>query len=280
MRIAALRESLGASSERAELEIVARTGRGNVHALPMLAKELVEAHVDVIVAASPAAVRAAREVTAAIPIIAVDLETDPVASGLVASLARPGGNVTGVFLDLAEVSAKCLQLLVECTPGLPNVAVLWDPATGPYQLRAVEVAASALGVALLFNEISDLNDVEAALRLRGRERHRGMLLLSSPLIGGNAKFVAEMALTNGVPGVTLFPEFAQEGGMLAYGPDLQLLFRQAAMMVRKVLQDVNAAELPVERPTHFRLIVNLKTASAFGISVPPAVLVRADEVIE
>ena len=280
LRLRAVREGLRGATDHDAPEVISRLAGGHPERLPALARELVENRVDAIIAVSPIAVQAARGITTTVPIIAVDLGTDPVASGLVASLAHPGGNVTGVFLDLADVSAKCLQILVEFVPGLSRVGVLWDPTTGPYQLRAVETAAVALGVALHVMKVNHLAEVEEALRSISREGGRGILLLSSPLFVGNPQLVADLALDNGLAAITLFPEFAQAGGMLAYGPDLQELFRQAAVLARKVLQGGTPMDLPVERPTRFQLIVNLKAASALGITVPTPLLARADELIE
>jgi putative tryptophan/tyrosine transport system substrate-binding protein len=281
MRIAAIREGLsGPDTRESGLEIIVRLADGELARLPTLATDLVNQRVDTILAAGPPAVRAAREATTTIPVVAVDLESDPVASGLVASLARPGGNVTGVFLDFPDFSAKCLQLLIEAAPALAQVAVLWDPTTGSLQLSAVQSAAQGLGVGLQVFEARRLADIADAFYVLDRSRIQGALILSSPLFGGNPQIVADLATRRRVPTISLFPDIAREGGLLAYGPDIQGLYRQAAGMARKVLHGAKPAEMPAERPTRFQLVANLKAAKAIGIELPTSILLRADEVIE
>jgi putative ABC transport system substrate-binding protein len=203
-----------------------------------------------------------------------------VASGLVASLARPGGNVTGVFLDFPDFSAKCLQLLVEALPALAGVGVLWDPTTGSLQLDAVEAAARKLGIRVQVFEARRVADIAEAIYALDPARIQGLLVLSSPLFGGNPQVVADLALRRTVATISLFPDIAKEGGLLAYGPNIQDLYRQAGAMARKVLQGTRPADLPAERPTRFRLVANLKTARAIGVELPTSILLRADEVIE
>jgi putative tryptophan/tyrosine transport system substrate-binding protein len=281
MRITAIREGLsGPDTKESAVEIIVRLADGELARLPALATDLVNQLVDTIVAAGPPAVQAARGSTATVPVVAVDLESDPVASGLVASLARPGGNVTGVFLDFPDFSAKCLQLLIEAVPALTQVGVLWDPTTGPLQLSAVESAAKSLGIRLHVFETRRLADIAEAFYGLDRSRTQGALILSSPLFGGNPQMVADLATRRGVPTISLFPDVAREGGLLAYGPDIQGLYRQAAGMARKVLQGAKPADMPAERPTRFQLVANLKAAKAIGIELPTSILLRADEVIE
>jgi len=210
----------------------------------------------------------------------VDLESDPVASGLVDSLAHPGGNVTGVFLDFPDFSAKCLQLLTESVLTLAHVAVLWDPTTGSLQLKAVKAAAHGLGIGLQVFEARRVADIADAFYAFDLSRIQGVLILSSPLFGGNPQMVADLAMKRNIPTISLLPEFAREGGLLAYGPDIQGLFRQVGGMARKVLRGAKPAEMPVERPTRFQLVINMKTAKVLGLEVPPTLLARADEVIE
>jgi putative ABC transport system substrate-binding protein len=245
-----------------------------------MAKELVSLRVDAILAVSPTAVRAATDATQTIPIVAVDLESDPVASGWATSLARPGRNVTGVFLDLPEVSAKCLQLLRETIPSLSKVGIIWDVATGSVALRAVEIASAPLRVRPEVFPVRRIGDVAQALELALDARVSGVMLLSSPVIGGNPKALAELTLSRRIPAITLFPEFAQMGGLLAYGPDLQGLFRQAATLTQKVLDRASPKELPIERPERFQLVANVKTATYLGLTFPNSIVVRSDEVIE
>jgi ABC-type uncharacterized transport system substrate-binding protein len=210
----------------------------------------------------------------------VDLETDPVAAGWVASLARPGGNVTGVFFDMADFAAKCLQILAEAVPRLARVGVLWDPSTGGYQRAAAEPSAARMGIALDLRPTNTLVDVESAVRALAAAGAGALLVLSSPLFAANTRAVAAVAGGAGLPAIMLFPEFARDGGLLAYGPDLQDLFRHAGAMARRVVEGARPAELPVERPVYFRLVVNLRAARALGLDLPPLLLARADEIIE
>jgi putative tryptophan/tyrosine transport system substrate-binding protein len=233
-----------------------------------------------LVAAPPFGGLPPRPPTATIPIVAVDLETDPVAAGLAESLGQPGRNVTGVFLDLAEVSAKCLQLLEEIIPRLERVGVLWDPSTGPYQLAAVEKAAAAGGTMLHVHRTDTLNQVDEAFRSVREQGAEAALILSSPLFAGNSAKVAEFAVRDRLAAITLFPEFARNGGLLAYGPDLQALFRQGGAMARRILQGVESRHLPIERPSRFELVINAKTARTLGLDLPTSLLAFADEVIE
>ena len=281
-RITAIREGLNDPGNLRDsgIEVIIRLADGDLSRLPALATDLVNARVDAILAAAPPAVQAASGATKSIPVIALDLESDPVASGFVASLARPGGNVTGVFLDFPEFSAKCLQLLIEAIPTLTSVGVLWDPTTGSLQRKWVEAAAQGFGVSVQVFEARRVADIAEAFYALDRSRIQGLLMLSSPLFGGNPQLVADLAMRRNVPTISLFPDIAREGGLLAYGPDIEALYRQAAGMARKVLHGAKVAELPAERPTRFQLVANLRTAKLFGITLPPSILARADEVIE
>jgi putative ABC transport system substrate-binding protein len=282
LRLAAIREALSKSDNQrdATIDMVVRLADGDLSRLPALAAELVDARVHAILAAGPPAVRAARAATAIIPIIALDLETDPVASSLIASLGRPGGNVTGVFLDFPDFSAKCLQLLVESVPGLAAVGVLWDPTTGSLQLEAVQAAASRYGIRAEVLEARRVADIAEAFYVLDRSRLPAVLVLSSPLFGGNPQIIADLAMRRKLPTISMFPDVAREGGLLSYGPEIQDLYRQIADMARKVVHGAVPAEMPVERPIRYLLVANARTAKAFGITLPPSVLLRADEVIE
>ena len=274
-RISAFREGLGG-----EAEIVTRVAQGNMEKLPALTAELLALPVDLIVAVSPITVRTVKAATQTVPILAVDLESDPVASSFVASLARPGRNLTGIFLDFPEFSAKLLQLLREAVPSLSKIAVLWDPETGAVHLDAVKAAAPAFGIATEVIEIRRTSDFEGAFEAAGKASVDGVLILSSPLVSGNAALLADHAASRKLPAITLFPEFAQNGGLLGYGPDLQDLFRQGGVLARKMLHGAKPTELPVERPTRFRLVANLKLARQIGVNLPTSILLRADEVVE
>src|SRR3954451_20654953 len=281
-RMAAFRDGIDQASLReiADIEIVARFADNQLDRLPALAQELVEQGVRAISAAAPAAVGAARKATSAIPIVAIDLESDPVADGWATSLAHPGSNVTGVFLDLPGFSAKPLQLLRDAVSGLSKVAVLWLPASGLRQLEAVRGAAAALELTLQVFEVKRHSEFEAALQEAARSKASGVLMLSSPLISSSPQLLADLALVNRLPAISIFPDFAQKGGLLAYGPDLLELYPQAAVMTRKLLQGAPAADLPIERPTRFKLVANVKTANTLGVTLPTSILLSADEVIE
>jgi putative ABC transport system substrate-binding protein len=282
MRVAAIHEGLNGPDNQRDMsfEIIVRLANGYVSRLPALAIDLVNNRVDAIVAAAPPAVQAAAGATTSIPVIAIDLESDPVASGFLRSLAHPGGNVTGVFLDFPDFSAKCLQLLLETVPILSGVGLIWDPTTGSLQLKAVQEAAQGLGISAQVFEARRAADIADAFYMLDRSRIQGVLLLSSPLIAGNPQLIADLAIRRNLPTISLFPEIARAGGLLGYGPDIQDLFRQVGTMARKVLQGTKVADVPAERPTRFQLVTNLKTAKALGLTVPATLLARADEVIE
>ena len=270
----------GGLREVAEIEIVARFADNQLDRLPALAQELVEQGVRAICAAAPAAVDAARRATSAIPIVAMDLESVPVADGWATSFAHPGSNITGIFLDLPGFSAKTLQLLREAVPGLSKVAVLWLPASGPRQLEAVRSAAVALELTVEVFEVGRPSEFEGAFQAAAKSKASGALMLSSPLFAGNPQALADLALANRLPAISIFPNFAQQGGLIAYGPDLLELYPQAGVMTRKLLQGLSAADLPIERPTRFKLVANLKTARELGLTMPTSILLSADEVIE
>ena len=229
---------------------------------------------------SPSAGRAAKAATTTIPIIADDLESDPVASGFVTSLARPGGNISGVFSDFPDFGMKWLELLKEAIPTLSSAVVLWDPATGHIQMDAVKAAGRLLSVKLEVMDTPTVADLERAFTTADQHRPDAVVILSSPIFGTNPKLIAELTLEHRMPTVTLFPEIARAGGLMAYGPNLLGTFRQAGTMVGKVLQGFQPADLPVERPTKFELVINLKTARALGLTLSNAILLRADELIE
>ena len=259
--------------------IESRWGLGKPELLDSLAAELVRLNVDVFVAVAPPVVVAAKKATAVLPIVAVDLETDPVASGIVASLAKPQGNITGLFLDLPELAGKWLQLIRELVPSAQRVAILWDANTGPYQLDAVKAAAKILSVELDIVEFRDSVDLEKALTASVKRKPQALVQLGSPLINALAYRIADFCLKHRLPAVSPFRRFADTGGLLSYGPNLAITFRRTATYVARILKGAKPAELPIERPTHFEMIVNLKAAKALGVTVAQSVLVRADETL-
>lgn len=250
--------------------------------LPMLAKDLVRPGVSAILAVGPVALRAARTATATIPIVALDLETDPVKAGFAESLSHPGGNVTGLFFDFPEFSGKLLGLLQEARPGISRVAALWDPSSGQVQIEAAVVAATARSIQLQTLKVDNLVKLPEAFATADAQQAQGLIVLSSPLFSAisGTRQVAEQAALHRLPGITLFPEFAKSGGLMGYGPSLDDLYPRPAAMIAKILRGEKPGNLPLERPSRYRFIVNLKAAKALGLELSPSLVARADEVIE
>jgi putative ABC transport system substrate-binding protein len=263
-----------------QVEVVARSAEGDPSRVVPLVADVIAKNVSLFVANGPAALQAARAATRTLPILAIDFESDPVASNFAASLARPGGNVTGVFLDFPNFTAKWIELLVECTPKLSRIAVLWDPTTGPVQVEAVTKAATTLRIQTDLLEVRVRAELADAFSVASQRGAGAVIALSSPLFGAGLRDLAELALQHHLPSITLFPDFARAGGLFAYGPNLLGTYRQVGVLAGKVLAGTAPANLPIERPTKFELIVNLRTAQALGLSIPTSIQVRADEVIE
>lgn len=282
LRIAALTSGLQAGGLRVPDQVMVIPGvtDGNAGLLAPMATDLVARKVDAIFAVGPAAVRAARAATTTIPIVAIDLESDPTDSGFITSYARPGGNITGVFLDFPDFSKKWLEALKEAVPRISSVAVFWDSSTGPTQLRAIEAAAQILNLKLIILKVSGRADVESAFKSAIAQSADALLILSSPFVSANTKLLADQAQSHRLPAITLFPHFARDGGLMGYGPNLLSYFRHAGVMVAKILRGANPAETPIELPTKFEFVLNLRTAAALGVVIPPETLLRADEVIE
>jgi putative tryptophan/tyrosine transport system substrate-binding protein len=281
-RIAAIRNGLrdGGYRDADKVEILGRSADGDPARLPPLAADLVQGKVDVLVPVSASGLRAATAASTSIPIVAHNLEADPVASGYVASLARPGGNITGMFADFPDLGTKWLQLLKEAIPTLSNVVVFRDPTTSPPQMNAVEAAARLLNVKLQVIEVPSVGDVERTFAAAQQSRPDAAIALASPIFGTNPKLIADQALAHRLAMASLFPDIARYGGLVSYGPDILGTFRQLGTMVAKVLHGTRPAELPVERPTKFEMVLNLRTAKALGLTLPPLLVQRADEVIE
>lgn len=247
--------------------------------LPKLANDLVTLKCDVILAAAPYAIRAAMSATSTIPIVGIDLESDPVASGWARSLSHPGGNLTGFFLDLPELGGKQLQLLMEAVPGLSRVGVLWDTTIGDVQFRATEAAARAAGVTLRSLAIRRVEDIKDAFDHAAREGLHGVVILSSPLINVQRAQITSLALQMRLPSMSLFTLFPRSGGLMAYGPNLPDMYKRAVTYIDRLLKGVKVGDLPIERPSRFEFVVNVKTAQALGLTIPPMLLFQADEVI-
>lgn len=246
-RIAAFLEGLASKGyfDGRNITLVARNAESKSDRFEPLTGELVARNVRVLFASGPAVVRYARAATKTIPIVAMDLESDPVKDGLVASIAHPGGNLTGLFFDFPLFSAKWLELLIEAVPGLSRLAVLWDPATGSLQLDEVAAQAKSRGLALQLLKANAPADLEPAIASAASAKADGLLVLSSPLFGTNPKPVADLALQYRLPEITLFPEFAKDGGLMAYGTNLIDLYYQAGVLVGKVLDGTKPEDLPV-----------------------------------
>jgi putative ABC transport system substrate-binding protein len=267
--------------EGQNLVVESRFSGDRIERLPALAGELVRSRVDLIVAGATPAPEAAKSATSTIPIV-MTLHADPVISGLVATLARPGGNVTGMSTVSSELQAKRLQLLREVIPRLSRVAVLADPTmpTYPSDLRELESAARALQIQLQGVEARGPRDLDAAFAAATRERAGGLIILSSPMYFGERRRITELAARHRLPVVYGWKEAAKVGGLMTYGVDFTHSFRRAASYVDKILKGAKPADLPVEQPTEFELVVNLRTAKALGLTIPHRVLAQADEIIE
>lgn len=249
--------------------------------LPALAAELVRLKVDAIFTRSWPAAVAAKQATTTIPIIMIG-SGDPVATGLVASLAHPGGNITGLADLATELSAKRLDLLKETVPKLSRVAVLWNSADGGMTLRfrSIQSAAPTLGVALRPLGVQEPADFEQAFAAMTQERPDALFVVADVLTVSNRKRILEFTAQNRLPAMYEGREFVAEGGLISYGPSLPDLLRRAAALVDKILRGAKPADLPVELPTRIELVVNLKTAKTLGLTVPQSILIRADEVIQ
>jgi ABC-type uncharacterized transport system substrate-binding protein len=258
-----------------------RASEGKSDRLPALLAELVGLKVDIIVTNGPTVTRVAKDATAAIPII-VAQDSDPVGSGLVASLARPGGNITGLSTLGPELSRKRLQLLKEIAPKLSRVAILGTSTITAHArfLKEHEPAAGALGVKLQFLDVLDPKDIETAFQAASKGRADGLLVLSGPVLNSHRTQVLDLAVESRLPAIYSFPEFVEAGGLMTYGVSTTDLARRAATYVDKILKGRKPADLPVEQPTKFELIINLKTAKQIGLTIPPNVLARADRVIK
>jgi len=251
--------------------IVPRGARGKRDRLPALAAELVRLKVDVIVALNPPAARAAKNTTTTIPIV-IRSSRDPVRSGFVASLARPGGNITGLWSTSSELIGKRLKLLKEVVPGLSRVAVLWKPGRRSARFKKIEVAARALGVQIQSLEVRDPSDFQGAFEAATRERAGALITLRNPDIVRNRKRVADLALESRLPAIYDDRAFVEVGGLMSYGTNLAALHRRAATYVDKILKGTKPGDLPVEQPTKFELVINLKTAKKIGFTIPPQFL--------
>lgn len=242
------------------------------------AAELVRLKVDILFSIGPPAGRAAYAATRDIPIVAHDLETDPVAAGYARTYSRPGGNLTGLFLDSPELAGKWLELLKASVPGLSRAAVLWDVTSGPAHLEAAKKTAPSFAIKLQVLPIrtpADIQKVPSKLR----QRPQALIVLPSPMMFFQSANLAELATKLRLPATSMFRPFAEAGGMFAYGPDIPATMDRMAVLIGKVLNGTKPGDIPIERPVKFEFLINQKTAKAMGLTIPDTVLVRADEVI-
>jgi putative ABC transport system substrate-binding protein len=254
---------------------------GQADRLPALVAELVRLPVDVLVVDGTIAIRVAQQATTTIPIV-MAVSSDPVGAGLVASLARPGGTVTGLASLAPELSGKRLEMLKEAVPTLSRVATLWhrDAPMAPVLLTETQAAAQALGLQLHALEVGGADEFDQAFAEMTRVHADALVVIPSGLFSSHYRRLAELAVRNRLPSMHEVREYVDAGGLMAYGPSREDMYRRAAGYVHKILTGVKPADLPVEQPVRFELVINLKTAQALGITIPPRLLFRADKVIK
>jgi putative ABC transport system substrate-binding protein len=252
-----------------------------IHQLPELAAELVRLKVDVIFAPSSTMVEPARQATKTIPIVFSN-HADPIGTGHVASLPRPGGNITGLSVLATELDAKAMEILKQAVPHATRIGVLWNPTTPSHVpgLQSVKAAGEKLGLALHVVPATTVEEFDAALAAMARERVGGVFVVPSPLSTMERAALAQLALQYRLPTMFAARENVETGGLMSYGADRNDLIRRAALYIDKILKGAKPADLPVQQPTKFEFVLNLKTAKALGLNIPATVLARADEVIE
>jgi putative ABC transport system substrate-binding protein len=258
-----------------------RSAEGKLDRLPSLADELVRLKVDVLLTSSTSGAVALKNATRTIPIVFLGV-SDPVAAGLIDSLARPGGNITGFTIISAALAGKRLELLKETIPKLSRVAVLWSPQDlgSAQQWKESQLPARELGLQLHSMEVSSADKFESAFKEAIKAPNAALAVTQSPLAAGNQKQVADLAAKNRLPAIYPRGDFVTSGGLMSYGPDRAEPFRRGAVFVDKILKGAKPADLPVEQPTKFELMINLKTAKALGLTIPPVVMMRAEKVIK
>jgi putative ABC transport system substrate-binding protein len=257
-----------------------RSAAEKVEALPGLLSELVTRPVDLLFVVGPASLLVVHQTAVALPVVAVDLESDPVQAGFARSLGRPGGNITGLFMDLPALTGKWLELIRETVPTVRQVGVLWDASTGLWQVAAARSAAERLAIDVQLLKVRGPDDLDKVFRTASTSGARALIQLSAPLISTHSRRIADLTAKHRLPAISPFRLFVEAGGLMAYGPDLVEFFRRAATYVDKILKGAKPGDLPIEQPTKFEFVINLKTAKALGLTIPPSLLLRADQVIE
>jgi putative ABC transport system substrate-binding protein len=281
--LGAFRQGLGELGyvEGQNIALESRWAEGKYERLPDLAAELVRLKVDVIVATTSPAVQAAKEATTTIPIVMAYI-IDPVATGFVVTLARPGGNITGLSMMAPDLVRKQMELLNEVVPKISRVAILWNPVNpaGTPQLRETEVAARALGVRLQPLEARGPQEIDSAFAAMSRAGAGALVVLGDAMLISRRTQIVALTAKRRMPAVYGQREYAEAGGLMAYSANRFDSYRRAAVYVDKILKGTKPADLPIEQPTKFELVVNMKTAKALGLTIPPALLLRADHLIE
>jgi putative ABC transport system substrate-binding protein len=265
--------------EGQSVNIEYRWAEGKADRHPGLAADLVRLQVDVIIAAGPTALRAVQQATSSIPIVSAVLLVDPARLGLVASLAHPGGNITGLASQYEEIVTKHVELLADVVPTLSRVVLLRHAGTDTAVTRAAATAVDKLGLTAQILEVGEVGDFEGAFRTARDDRAQALLVLPSPILNAHRRVLIELAARYRLPAVYEFKEYVQDGGLIAYGPSLPDMYRRAASYVDRILRGAKPGDLPIERPAKFELAINLKTATALGLTIPPSLLFQADEVI-
>ena len=282
-RLAAFRQALRELGyvEGQTIQIEYRHESADLQRLPEHAAELVRMNIDLLVAVTSNAAVAAKKTTSTVPIVFMGV-TDPIAIGLAQSLARPGGNITGITNVAAVLAGKRLELLKEVLPKLTRVAVLWDPkAPGSIpQWDASQEPADKLGLQLFSMQVSTVEDYHAAFRDAVKARNHAVWVTLNPVANSNQKLIAELAVENNLPSICARTDYAENGCLLAYGPGYQTEGSDGARYVDRILKGAKPADLPIEQPTKFELVINLKTAGRIGVTVPPSVLDRADKLVQ
>jgi putative tryptophan/tyrosine transport system substrate-binding protein len=268
-------------TEGQNLTLVYRYAEGHYERLPVLAREILDSGVDVIVTEGTPPARAAKQVTTTVPIVMASA-ADPVGSGLVSNLARPGGNLTGVSWFFSEINTKRLDLLKEAAPHVARVAVVYNPLNPISEpaVVAIEAAAKARKIRIQRLAVRAPEDFDTVFLVMTRQRMDAVIVLEDPMTNSQSSRVVDVALKGRVPAVFGLSNFAATGGFMSYGPSRPDLWRQAALLTDKILRGAKPGELPIEQPTKFDFVINVKTAKALGLTIPPSFLQRADQVIE
>ena len=272
----------GISSELGaeKVTLVVKSAEGDSQLLTKYADELVASRVDVIVAIASGSLEAARRASQTIPIVALDLESDPIANGAAQSLNRPGGNVTGVFFDAPEIAGKWIQIMRELVPQISRAGLLYDEHLDQTQLKAGEISAHKIGIATLRLGIDQPSDFRKAFENAVDAKVDAVLVHSSPIFVDKAAMIAELAREFRLPSIGLFPIYAKVGGLISYGPNNYELLKQVGGIAGKMLRGASPADFPIQRPIYLQFLINLRTAKYLKLTIPPSLSALADEVIE